>query len=110
MEKQLRILTGTVETVVYSNEDSGVTVLELNNGKELITVVGELMGAVEGEKLTLHGVYTVHPNYGSQFKASACERTLPATAAASEEFLADGAGKGVGVFSTPSYVCQEGLV
>ncbi len=96
MEKQLSILTGTVETVVYSNEDSGFTVLELNNGKELITVVGELMGAVEGEKLTLHGVYTVHPNYGSQFKASACERTLPATAAAIEQFLANGAVKGVG--------------
>ena len=96
MEKQLTVLSGMVETVIYSNEDTGFTVLELNNGKELITVVGELMGAVEGEKLTLHGVYTVHPNYGTQFKASACERTLPATAAAIEQFLANGAVKGIG--------------
>ncbi|MBP1581026.1 MAG: ATP-dependent RecD-like DNA helicase [Oscillospiraceae bacterium] len=96
MEKQLTTLSGTVETVVYSNEDSGFTVLELNNGSELITVVGELMGAVEGEKLLLHGAYTVHPNYGTQFKASACERTLPATAAAIEQFLANGAIKGIG--------------
>ena len=96
MEKQLSILTGTVETVIYANDDTGFTVLELNNGRELITVVGELMGAVEGEKLTLHGVYTVHPNYGTQFKASACERTLPATAAAIEQFLANGAIKGIG--------------
>lgn len=96
MEKQLTVLSGTVETVIYANEDTGFTVLELNNGKELITVVGELMGAVEGEKLTLHGVYTVHPNYGTQFKASACERTLPATAAAIEQFLANGAVKGIG--------------
>ncbi len=96
MEKQLTVLTGVVETVIYSNEDTGFTVLELDNGKELITVVGELMGAVEGEKLTLHGVYNVHPNYGTQFKASACERTLPATAAAIEQFLANGAVKGIG--------------
>lgn len=96
MEKQLSTLSGIVETVIYYNEDSGFTVLELDNGKELITVVGELMGAVEGEKLTLHGVYTVHPSYGSQFKASACERTLPATAAAIEQFLANGAIKGIG--------------
>jgi len=96
MEKQLSVLSGTVETVIYANDDTGFTVLELNNGKELITVVGELMGAVEGEKLTLHGVYTVHPNYGTQFKASACERTLPATAAAIEQFLANGAVKGIG--------------
>lgn len=96
MEKQLSVLTGMVETVIYSNEDSGFTVLELNSGKELITVVGELMGAVEGEKLTLHGNYTMHPNYGAQFKAYACERTLPATAAAIEHFLANGAVKGIG--------------
>ena len=40
MEKQLTVLSGTVETVIYANEDTGFTVLELNNGKELITVVG----------------------------------------------------------------------
>jgi len=96
MEQRLTELSGSVESVIYSNQESGFTVLELNTGKELITVVGELMGAAVGEKLTLHGQYTVHPSYGSQFKASACERTLPATAAAIEQFLAGGAVKGIG--------------
>ncbi len=96
MEKQLSSLTGTVETVIYSNEDTGFTVLEVNDGKELTCAVGELMGVVEGEKVTLHGVYTVHPTYGTQFKASACERMLPATAAAIEKYLAAGAVKGIG--------------
>ena len=35
-------LSGTVETVVYKNEESGFAVLELDHDGELVTVVGEL--------------------------------------------------------------------
>lgn len=94
--KQMTTLCGTVETVVFTNEETGFTVLELNDGKELISAVGEMFGVAEGEKVTLHGYFTTHPTYGNQFKASACEHTLPATAAAIEKYLASGAIKGIG--------------
>ena len=41
-------LSGTVETVVYKNEESGFAVLELDHDGELVTVVGELASVGEG--------------------------------------------------------------
>ena len=38
-------ISGTVETVVYKNEETGFAVLELDKDGELITVVGELAAA-----------------------------------------------------------------
>ena len=54
-------LSGTVETVVYKNEESGFAVLELDHDGELVTVVGELASVGEGEMLTLHGSFRTHP-------------------------------------------------
>ena len=62
-------ISGTVETVVYKNEETGFAVLELDKDGELITVVGELAAVGEGEILTLHGNFRTHPSYGTQFKA-----------------------------------------
>ena len=69
MDTLLR-LEGTVENVVYHNEDTGYTVIELSAEDTLIPAVGELGDVNEGEELILHGVYTTHPNHGKQFKAS----------------------------------------
>ena len=84
-------ITGTVETVVYKNEETGFAVLELDHNGELITVVGELSSVGEGEILTLHGVFHTHPSYGTQFKAMAAQQKLPANAAAILRYLSSGA-------------------
>ena len=42
MEQQILHIEGTVENVMYRNEDNGYIVLDLDAGGELITVVGEL--------------------------------------------------------------------
>ena len=70
-------LNGTVENVVYRNDETGFAVIDLGAGDELITVVGELAGVASGEELTVWGEYTTHPSFGRQFKASAFERLLP---------------------------------
>lgn len=70
-------ISGTVETVVYKNEETGFAVLELDKDGELITVVGELAAVGEGEILTLHGNFRTHPSYGTQFKAVAAQQNLP---------------------------------
>lgn len=95
-EAQLQKLTGTVEHVVYSSEDTGFTVLEVDSGGDLVTVVGVLPSVGPGEELILTGKFTAHPTYGQQFKAELCERALPATASAIRKYLASGAIKGVG--------------
>ena len=101
-------LSGTVETVVYKNEESGFAVLELDHGGELVTVVGELASVGEGEMLTLHGSFRTHPNYGTQFKAVAAQQRLPASASAILRYLSSGAIKGIGPVLASRMVAQFG--
>ena len=51
-------LEGTVEHVMYCNAENGYTVLELDAGGTLITVVGEMGETEEGEQLSVDGEYT----------------------------------------------------
>ena len=101
-------LSGTVETVVYKNEESGFAVLELDHDGELVTVVGELASVGEGEMLTLHGSFRTHPNYGTQFKAVAAQQRLPASASAILRYLSSGAIKGIGPVLASRMVAQFG--
>ena len=89
-------LIGVVENVVYSNSDTLFSVLEIDAGGDLVTVVGELAGTAVGEELVLFGDFTTHPVYGVQFKAEAAERTLPSGASAIFRYLSSGVVKGVG--------------
>lgn len=97
MDKENGItLTGTVEDVVFCNEDNGYTVVDLDCNGELVTVVGILGDVRDGESLTLLGEYINSPKYGRQFKAEVCERALPNTESAVRKFLGSGVITGVG--------------
>lgn len=95
-EPELTVLEGCVENIVYANEDSGFTVLDLDAGGELVCVVGTLLSVEVGEELRLTGRYSAHPTYGTQFRAEVAERRLPATASAIRKYLASGVVKGIG--------------
>lgn len=107
-QQKLETLQGTVEHVIYHNEDNGYTVLEVSTGDVLTTVVGEMIGITEGEEAIFTGNYTSHPNYGQQFKAQLCERNLPATAAAIQKYLSSRAIKGIGPRTAERIVQQFG--
>ena len=97
MEPQtLEHIEGTIEDIVYHNEETTFTVLEVSVEEELVTVVGQTTGVVEGEEISAEGNYTVHPKYGQQFKAQVIQRTLPTTANAILKYLSSRAIKGVG--------------
>ena len=51
-QKPLEQIQGTVEDVVYHNEDTGFTVLAVGVDEELVTVVGETPDIAEGEEIT----------------------------------------------------------
>ncbi|MBQ3149887.1 MAG: ATP-dependent RecD-like DNA helicase [Clostridia bacterium] len=89
-------LRGSVEGIVFRNEDNGFTVLELNSGDELETVVGVLPCVSPGEELRLLGKWDFHASFGRQFKATLCERRLPSTSADLKVYLSSGAIKGIG--------------
>ena len=95
-ERNLQQLTGTVDHIVFCNDDNGWTVLELDTGNTIETVVGVLPRVQVGESLRLQGGWTDHPSFGRQFKATACESTLPTDEAAILRYLASGAVKGIG--------------
>ena len=101
-------ISGTLESIIYKNEETGFTVLELDHDGEPLTVVGELSSVGEGEVLTLHGSFRTHPSYGTQFKAVAAEQQLPATASAILRYLASGAIKGIGPVLASRMVAQFG--
>ncbi|MBR4626757.1 MAG: ATP-dependent RecD-like DNA helicase [Ruminococcus sp.] len=96
MENELLHIEGTVENVLFRNAENGYTVLDLDAGGELITVVGELGEIEEGEGLILEGSYVTHRRFGTQFRAEYCERKLPDTVVNIEKYLASGAIKGIG--------------
>ena len=89
-------LEGTVEDVIFYNEDSGFTVLAVSVEDELITLVGKTSGVAEGEEITAEGHYDVHPRFGHQFKADVILRTLPTASNAILKYLSSGAIKGIG--------------
>ena len=95
-ERPLLELAGSVERVVYHNDNNQYTVLELGTGDGLVTVVGAFPFVSEGEELRVYGGWDVHPSFGEQFKATTFERARPASTAAMLKYLSSGAVKGVG--------------
>lgn len=96
-ETELIELAGSVDSVIYKNEENGYTVLRLvdSNG-ELVTVVGCFPYAAAGESMIISGVWTTHSVHGRQFKAEYAQRMLPSTAPAIYDYLAGGAVRGIG--------------
>ena len=96
-EYELQELSGTVENVIFKNEENGYTVLRLKDGNgEIVTVVGCFPFAAAGESMIVSGTWMTHTVHGRQFKAEYAQRMLPTNAAAIYQFLAGGSVKGIG--------------
>ncbi len=93
---ELSTISGTVEDVVFFNEENGYIVLGLDVGGELVTAVGCMGDVREGESLTLYGEYVNSQKYGRQFKTEIFERALPQTADALRRYLGSGVIAGIG--------------
>lgn len=95
-EDTLLEMTGSVEQVIFRNEKNGYSIIEMNNGEELVTAVGTMPWVSAGEELRVMGNWVNNPSYGTQFKVDAFERSKPATTAAMLKYLSSGAIKGIG--------------
>lgn len=105
----LVLVEGTVESVIFRNEENGYTVLRLSvGGREPVTVVGCMPGAAPGEGLSVQGTWGRHSSYGEQFKAEVVERRVPVGETAIYEYLSSGAIKGVGRSTAKALVDQFG--
>lgn len=96
MQENLLKTEGTVDEVIYRNEQNGYVILNLETDSGIITVVGTLGNIVEGERLELSGNYVNNAKYGRQFKAEVCQRMLPTTPEEIRRYLGSGIIKGLG--------------
>lgn len=95
-ENNLLQIEGSVERIVYRNEDNGYTVLEIDVDGEEFTAVGVMPQITAGDRARMLGSFTEHKSYGLQFSAQTCEVERPTGAADILRYLASGAVKGVG--------------
>ena len=96
-EGGLERLTGSVEGVIYANEENGYAILDFGTTEnELVTIVGTMPYVGEGEELTVFGKWVHNPKYGRQFQVEQFEKKLPSDEAAILRYLSSGAIKGLG--------------
>lgn len=108
-DRELIELSGTIDSVIYKNEENGYTVLRLRDeNDESVTVVGCFPYASAGESMIISGGWMTHSVHGRQFKAEFAQRLMPSGEKAIYSYLAGGAIKGVGPATASLIVSRFG--
>lgn len=92
----LTCIKGTVEHIIYANEDNGYTVFDVGLEDDVITATGIMPYVNTGDSLVLWGNWIHNPKYGRQFKVEQYERDMPADSAAILRYLSSRTIKGIG--------------
>ena len=103
-------LSGKIENVVYRNESNDYTVIEISDENDLlITAVGIMPLAFEGEEVVLSGHWTYHKEFGKQFNFDSFEKNLPKEVDGILQYLSSRTIKGVGPVTAVKIVNRYGL-
>ena len=103
-------LSGKIENVVYRNEMNDYTVLEISIDNDLlVTAVGIMPLAFEGEEVILSGHWTYHKESGKQFNFDSFEKNLPKEVDGILQYLSSRTIKGVGPVTAVKIVNRYGL-
>ncbi len=96
-KKDLTVISGVVNEIIYKNEDNGYTVcdIEADDG-DFFTAVGIMPFLSEGEAVKVYGSWTLHASFGRQFAVESAEACLPVDATEILRYLSSGAIKGIG--------------
>lgn len=90
-------LDGTLERIVFHNEENGYSVLRFKTAAgDNYTVVGNIADPQVGSSLKLTGEWVENAKFGRQFKMLTYETSLPAGLVGIRHYLASGLIKGVG--------------
>lgn len=89
-------LEGTLERVVFHNEENGYTVFRVKTRKgDSVAVVGHMAAPQPGVAVRMTGRYVENAKWGRQFQMESYETMLPATTEGIRNYLASGLIKGV---------------
>ncbi len=96
-------LFGTVEHVIYQNEENGYSICDFSTDHgELFTIVGTMPDVGDGDLLSVAGKWVQNPKYGRQFRVETCEKKMPVGSAAILRYLSSGVIRGIG----PKTACR----
>lgn len=107
-------VSGTVENVIYFNEDNGYTVFDVSCDEgsegvgEIVTVFGSTSGLNVGEKIRLEGEWSFSKSYGRQLKLLRIEIILPTEVNDILRYLKSSRVKGIGPKTAERLVEQYG--
>ena len=106
----LETISGVIENVVFRNEDNGYCVIEIvDSDNNLITAVGTMPMAFEGECVELSGTWTFHKEFGRQFAFDAYEKNLPSEVDGILQYLSSKTVKGIGPVTALKIVNRFGV-
>jgi exodeoxyribonuclease V alpha subunit len=96
-------LAGTLERIVFRNQETQFTVARLapdTRGRlfrdELVTLVGALVGVNVGELMEVTGEWEAHPIHGRHLRVTSFVTHTPVTALGLRRYLGSGVIKGIG--------------
>jgi exodeoxyribonuclease V alpha subunit len=96
----METLEGTVERILYANEENHYTVAQLlpegRGRQEPVTIVGNLAALNIGESVRAQGRWVTHKQFGRQFAVEKFESVLPRTVVGIKKYLGSGLVKGIG--------------
>ena len=95
--KKTEEIRGTIENVIYRNENNDYTVFEISDADaNLVTAVGIIPMAFEGEHVVLRGTYSFHKEFGRQFSFESFEKRMPEDIDGILQYLSSRSVKGIG--------------
>lgn len=89
-------IQGTIENIVFKNEENGYVVATLKHDNSKTTIVGIIPFISEGQTIKVEGNYNSHPKFGQQLKVENAEEVIPNSIVGIEKYLASGIIMGIG--------------
>lgn len=91
-------LRGSIERIVFRNEENGYTVFRLRpeNKLDFVTLVGTMQSPQVGMQIKAKGHYTVHSKFGRQLLIDSYIEERPSSVEGIRAFLASGCIRGIG--------------
>lgn len=106
--KDLSVIKGMIQEVIYRNEENNYTVVLVDVNDELITATGRFPIINEGEWVELNGKFVLNKKYGEQFAVDSVKMSPPNTTDGIVRYLSSGLIPGVGPITAMNIVNKFG--
>ena len=90
------VISGSVEDIIFRNEDNGYSVINIDYDHTLLTCVGRAVSVNIGEEVELTGEFVENAKFGKQFAFSTLTTVEPKSKEGIKKYLASGLIDGVG--------------